>query len=183
MKSMKIACFQVRSSARKVLIILVLFSLMGLAACSKAPEQETDISPLEQTEQIDIYYLDENQFVAGIEPYEAAVSREIPLVEEEAAAIMRLLFEGPSADEYEAGLRLVNSGCEGFSEIEVAGGIARVYLYGNCNSSGSTYTVANLIFVNLKQLDNISYVKIYDESGSTESPEGDVDSIPFSLEP
>ena len=58
-----------------------------------------------------------------------------------------------------------------------------MYLAGQCNSEGATYTVASLLMVNLKQFDTIEYVKIYDENGETEVPDGQSDSIPFCLEP
>ncbi len=56
-------------------------------------------------------------------------------------------------------------------------------LTGNCSSAGSTYTIANLIMKNLKQFSEIRHVKIYDQNGGTEIPDGDANSIPFCLEP
>ena len=62
-------------------------------------------------------------------------------------------------------------------------GIARVYLKGQCNSQGATYTIANVLRVNLKQFSYIQFVKIYDQNGNTEVPDGNQDSIPACLEP
>jgi hypothetical protein len=61
--------------------------------------------------------------------------------------------------------------------------VAHVYLTGQCNSGGSTYTIGNLIFANLSQFPEIQWIKIYDENGETEVPEGQSSSIPFCLEP
>ena len=62
-------------------------------------------------------------------------------------------------------------------------GVARVYLKGQCNSQGATYTIGNILNVNLKQFSNIQFVKIYDQNGNTEVPDGNQDSIPACLEP
>jgi hypothetical protein len=56
-------------------------------------------------------------------------------------------------------------------------------LTGKCNSNGGTYTISNLIFANLAQFPEIRWIKIYDEKGETETPEGQTSSIPFCLEP
>ena len=61
--------------------------------------------------------------------------------------------------------------------------MASLTLVGECNSGGSTYTIANLIFANLKQFPAINFVKISDQDGETENPTGNSDSIPFCLEP
>jgi hypothetical protein len=77
----------------------------------------------------------------------------------------------------------VYSGSTGFNSLVVEDGVAHVYLAGQCNSEGATYTIANLLVVNLKQFDTIEYVKVYDENEKTEVPDGQSDSIPFCLEP
>jgi hypothetical protein len=93
------------------------------------------------------------------------------------------LFLGPTVVEKAQGLAVVLSGTTGFSKLTIDNGIARVYLTGTCASEGSTYTIANLIFANLKQFPEIVWIKIYDQNGETETPEGQSSSIPFCLEP
>jgi len=130
-----------------------------------------------------VYFQDQNRFSAGTEPYEVAVSRNVPTPPSVPQAVLLQLFAGPNSAEQAAGLRLVASGTTGFSEFRIESGVAHVRLTGTCNSGGSTYTIANLIFKNLKQFSEIQYVKIYDENGETETPDGLSDSIPFCLEP
>ncbi len=135
------------------------------------------------TTTLTVYFLDEARYIAGTEPYEVAVSRTISTPPSLPQAVLLQLYAGPNAAEQAAGLRLAASGTTGFSEFRIEGGVAHVRLTGTCNSSGSTYTIANLIFKNLKQFSEIQYVKIYDENGETETPDGASDSIPFCLEP
>jgi hypothetical protein len=98
-------------------------------------------------------------------------------------AVLEQLFLGPTADEKAQGLDVFLSGATGFTKLTIGDGIARVYLTGNCNSNGATYTIANLIDANLKQFAEIKWVKIYDQNGETETPAGQSGSIPFCLEP
>ena len=71
----------------------------------------------------------------------------------------------------------------GYSRLELANGIARVYLTGQCDGKGSTFTIAQPIRDSLKQFSSIQFVKIYDQNGNTEQPDGNTDSIPACLEP
>jgi hypothetical protein len=132
---------------------------------------------------ITVYFLDNARFNVGAEPYEAAVSRTISTPPSVPQAVLLQLYAGPTAAEQAAGLRLVASGTTGFSDFRIEDGMAHVQLTGTCASGGSTYTIANLIMKNLKQFAEIQYVKIYDQDGETETPDGQSDSIPFCLEP
>jgi Fe-S cluster biogenesis protein NfuA len=99
-------------------------------------------------------------------------------------AILKEYFKGPGyTEKYVYGWTAPTNGATGFSKLEIADGIARVYLTGHCNSQGSTFTLAPLIADTLKQFPYIQYVKIYDENGNTEQPDGPVNSIPGCLEP
>jgi hypothetical protein len=49
--------------------------------------------------------------------------------------------------------------------------------------AGATYTIADLLTYNLKQFPEIRFVKIYDENGGTQNPNGLSDSIPVCLQP
>jgi hypothetical protein len=123
------------------------------------------------------------RYQIGAEPYEALVTRSVPAPASLPEATLTQLFLGPTVVEKAQGLAVVLSGTTGFSKLTIDNGIARVYLTGKCASEGSTYTIANLIFANLKQFPEIVWIKIYDQNGETETPEGQSSSIPFCLEP
>jgi hypothetical protein len=123
------------------------------------------------------------RYQIGAEPYEAPVTRSVPAPASLPEATLTQLFLGPTEVEKAQGLAVVLSGTTGFSKLTIDNGIARVYLTGPCASEGSTYTIANLIFANLKQFPEIVWIKIYDQNGETETPEGQSSSIPFCLEP
>src|SRR3972149_3444371 len=76
------------------------------------------------------------------------------------------------------GLERIDSGFTGYSNLSVEEGIAHLYLVGPCASNGATYTIAQPILANLLPFPEIDYVKIYDEAGTTENPEGPDSSIP-----
>lgn len=169
-------------SLRRYLLAVVLLSLV-VSGCQVGSNDLAPSATPEETREIQVYFTDEQRFVEAVEPYEAPVPREIPPEADEVEAVLRLLFEGPTDEEYAQGLRVYTNGCTGFSEVRVESGTAHVYLTGDCNARGAAYTIANLIFVNLKQLESVDYVKIYDQDGQTGSPDDEGDSIPFSLNP
>ena len=93
-------------------------------------------------------------------------------------------FKGPGYTEYYTyKWRALYNGFTGYSRLEVRDGGAFVYLKGACNRGGATYTIADLLKLNLKQISGIAYVKLFDENGSTQSPDGTADSIPLCLQP
>jgi len=147
--------------------------LASITACTVTP----------QTVTIQVFFLKTDQFVIGTEPYERAVSRTIPTSEDLPALVLEQLFLGPTAEEQADGLALVTSGATGFTDFRVEESVAHITLLGDCSSGGSTYTIANLIFANLAQFPEIKWIKIYDQDGSTGTPEGQSSSIPFCLEP
>jgi hypothetical protein len=130
-----------------------------------------------------IYFTDMARFQVGTEPYETAVTRTVPAPTSLPDAVLSQLFLGPTEAEKAQGLEVVLSGTTGFDKLTIEKGIARVYLTGKCASNGATYTVANLIFANLKQIPEIQWIKIYDQNNETETPDGPSGSIPFCLEP
>lgn len=98
--------------------------------------------------------------------------------------ILKEYFKGPGyTEKYTYGWSAAYSGATGFSKVDVTDGIARVYLTGHCNSNGSTFTISQPIVATLKQFSYIQYVKIYDQNGNTEVPDGPANSIPACLEP
>jgi len=152
-------------------------------ATASPPPQETPVStPSPERTVVQIYFLDEEKFAVGAEPFVVAVERQVD-AQAAASEALEQLFAGPTAEEEALGLRFVNSGATGFSDFAVEDGIARVQLTGGCDSGGSTFTIAQEIIPTLTQFPNIEHVKVLDPEGSTENPEGPGDSIPFCLEP
>lgn len=130
--------------------------------------------------ELKVYFLDQEAFDSGKQPYEKYVVREKEDIDEaDEVFILKQLYWG----ETDQGLASVLSGTTGFRSIQSKDGISHIVLVGACSSGGSTYTIADLILKNLKQLEHIDYVKIYDENEETQDPEGKSDSIPECLEP
>ena len=129
-----------------------------------------------------IWLVDTDAVETGNGPY--FVPRKRPIRNDApAAAALHALFAGPTPQERADGLRLVTSHAWGFADLAIAGGIARLRLTRGCNSNGSTITVAGEIAPTLRQFPTVDFVKIYGPGGSTEQPQGKVDSIPTCLEP
>ena len=163
----------------KYLFAALTILLLAVTACQPIPTP----TPEEQTMNITVYFQNMSRFAVGTEPYEDAVTRTVPASTDVPRAVLEQLFLGPTAEEVTQGLAVVLSGTTGFSDFTVQDGIARIYLTGECSSGGSTYTIANLIFANLEQFPEITTIKIYDQDGGTETPDGSSGSIPFCLEP
>lgn len=139
-------------------------------------------SPETFEQEITVYFLDENRFIAADDPYEVAVTRvttrtDLPL------AVLEAYFAGPTAEEYDRGLRMHGSGFTSVRAFSLENGIAHVYLGGECANNGAAYSVANLIFKNLEQFPEVIAVKIYDENDSTLNPDSANSSLPYCLEP
>ena len=167
---------------RHIIFPLIVLTLVILACnISGSPAPTEPISPAPVT--LTIYFTDVARYQVGTEPYEAAVTRTLPVPVSLPEAVMAQLFLGPTEAEKAQGMAVYLSGATGFNNLSIENGIARVYLSGTCASNGATYTIANLIFANLKQFPEIQWVKIYDENDETETPAGQSDSIPFCLEP
>jgi hypothetical protein len=141
-----------------------------------------DISTPFRTVPKSVYFFDQRHFTANKLPFVTRVLRPV-LPGSPATGVMDRLFAGPTASEYAAGLRLLQSRATGFTGLSIAAGVARVRLTGGCSSGGSTVSISDEIFPTLKQLATVKFVKIYDPSGHTETPTGRSDSRPFCLEP
>ena len=91
-------------------------------------------------------------------------------------------FKGPgSTERYSYGWIGVYNGFTGYISLDVSNGVARVYLTGACISEGKDFNIADLIDLNLKQFPEIQFVKIYDQNGQTQNPNGASDSEPLCL--
>ncbi len=178
----------------------LLFPILGLAlaalACSVpglptptevVPPATDTLMPTEtvtpEMVTLTVYFTDVARYQVGTEPYEAAVTRTVPVPASLPEAVLTQLFLGPTEAEKAQGLDVVLSGTTGFNNLTIENGIARVYLSGTCSSQGATYTIANLIYANLSQFPEIQWIKIYDQNNETEIPDGQSGSIPFCLEP
>ncbi|HEY5158198.1 MAG TPA: GerMN domain-containing protein [Anaerolineales bacterium] len=161
----------------------VLVLLAAILACSVPGSQTPLPTSVPTTVILTVYFTDTARYQVGTEPYEAAVTRMVTPPASLPEAVLTQLFLGPSKSEKAQGLVVVLSGTTGYSKLTIENGIARVYLTGMCNSKGATYTIANLIFANLIQFPEIQWIKIYDQNGETETPDGQSSSIPFCLEP
>jgi len=164
-----------------LLLMACSLSVISSTATSTATSPGATISSSPMT--VTVYFTNLANFQVGQEPYESPVNRTVPASDNKPQVVLTQLFLGPTADEKAQGLAAFYSGATGFSQLTVEAGVARVYLTGDCNSNGATYTIANLIDANLKQFPEIKWIKIYDPYGETETPDGQSGSIPFCLEP
>ena len=129
-----------------------------------------------------VWFLDQDNFVAGTEPFFIPVDRPVR-VRHKAAGLLDRVFAGPTAAESATGLRLLRSKARGWADLSIADDVARVRLTRSCSSGGSTVTVAGEIMPTLRQLAAVDFVKILAPDGSTGTPGGRSDSIPACLEP
>jgi hypothetical protein len=132
----------------------------------------------------EVFFGDQQKIINGIDPPVTAVERRLtkPAV---AGAALQALFQGPNEAEQEQGLIFVGSHATGFADLRVdQDKIAHVRLLGPISGDGSSViTIATEIMPTLRQFATVDWVKIYDEDGKTEQPDGPVDSIPEQLEP
>lgn len=158
----------------------------GITAPAQSPLPTVVIvlpTPKKPAQTITVYFLDENRFIVGTDPYEVAVTRipadpaNLPL------AVLNAYFEGPTPQEYAQGLRMHGSGFTYVREFKIENGVAHVHLGGVCANNGAAYSVAALIFRNLEQFPQIAAIKIYDENDSTGDTDSNTSSIPYCLEP
>ncbi|MPZ78994.1 MAG: hypothetical protein GEV28_00735 [Actinophytocola sp.] len=132
----------------------------------------------------EVFFGDRHKIAAGIDPPVTAVERRLtkPTV---AGAALQELFKGPNEAERGRGLVFVDSHATGFTDLRVSEWkVAHVRLLGPISSDGSAViTIASEIMPTLKQFPTVDWVKVYDEDGKTEQPDGPEDSIPEQLEP
>jgi len=129
-----------------------------------------------------VWFVDQDAVATGTAPYVVPVFRPVPAAAP-AAAVLHLLFAGPTRAEAATGLRLVRSRAWDVDQLSISAGVARARLVRGCGSGGSTITVANEIVPTLKQFPSVHGVKILAPNGQTEDPTGASDSIPACLEP
>ncbi|HHO50650.1 MAG TPA: hypothetical protein ENK18_07185, partial [Deltaproteobacteria bacterium] len=129
-----------------------------------------------------IFFLDRARFDRGEEPYLVAVERQVGAKTPERNAVWTL-FKGPTPEEAAAGLTLVTSGAEGFTDLKIADGVATLKIRGGCDAQGSTLTIYDHLVATLTAFDSVEHVKLLDASGQTQHPDGAGGSRPECLEP
>jgi len=162
-------------------ILLTMMVFVTITSC--APQSQASPSQTPDLVSVTVYFTDTNRYAAGTLPFEIAVTRTVPATSNLPKTVLLAFFAGPTPTEQAQGLEAITSGFEGFGALVIEDGIARVYLTGQCASLGATYTIAQPIMQNLLQFEEVSFVKIYDENENTEIPDGEINSIPFCLEP
>jgi hypothetical protein len=131
---------------------------------------------------IKVYFVNKFRYTNDLPPFEVngvrwARSNVLP------QSALNEYFKGPGATEkYTYGWIALYSGFTGYSKLEIRDGVAHVYLTGTCAPERRDFNIANLIMDTLKQFPEIQFVKIYDENGTTQNPNGLSDSIPACLQ-
>jgi len=150
------------------------------ASCGAGPSPAS--TPPDWVE-VTVYFTDRDAYAVGVPPFEVGVTRLVPASSNLPEAVLEAFFAGPTLEEEQRGLMMIASGFVGVRALEISGGVARVFLTGECSSQGATYTVAQPTLRNLLQFPGVRAVKIYDEDMTTENPLGEGSSIPACLEP
>lgn len=132
---------------------------------------------------VKVYFANANRLANGQPPYEVSRNRyEISSLDLR-KAVLDEYFKGPGATERYFGDVAIYDGFTGYVNFGVTNGAAQVHLTGKCNRRQVNYTIAQLLFFNLKQFPEVQAVKIYDENGQTQNPDGPGDSVPLCLDP
>jgi hypothetical protein len=132
---------------------------------------------------IKVYFVNKFRYENNLPPFEVngvrwARSNMLP------QSALNEYFKGPgSTERFTYGWIALYNGFTGYSKLEIRDGVAHVFLTGTCTPEGRDFTIANLIMLNLKQFPEIQFVKVYDENGTTQDPNGLSDSIPVCLQP
>ena len=130
---------------------------------------------------IDVYFVNKFRYENNLPPFVVtgdrwARSNMLP------QSALNEYFKGPGATErFSFGWIALYNGFTGYSRLEIREGVAHVFLSGTCTPDGRDFNIADLITLNLKQFPEIRFVKIYDENGTTQNPDGLSDSIPACL--
>ncbi len=153
------------------------------ATPTRTPTQTPRPSPTPLYIKVNVYFVSKFRLTNNLPPFEVAGVR-WARTNNIIGTVLDAYFQGPgSTERYSYGWIAIYNGFTGYSKLEVANGVARIYLTGTCEASNSPYTIANILTYNLKQFPEIQYVKIYDQNGVTPDPFGLSDSAPRCLHP
>jgi len=130
-----------------------------------------------------VYFVNKFRYENNLPPFEVhgvrwARSNMLP------QSALNEYFKGPGSPErFGYGWIALYNGFAGYSNLEIRDGVAHVFLTGTCAPDGRDFNIADLLMSSLKQFPEIQFVKIYDENGTTQDPNGLSDSIPACLQP
>ncbi len=131
--------------------------------------------------EVQVWFVDQGAIQSGDDPW-VQVARKVGQESRERNAAWALL-KGPTPEERERGLRLIDNGFTGFEQFAIEDGVARIHLRGTCRNEGGTITVFDHLRRTLVAFPTIRAVKVYDAEGRTQDPNGPSDSRPACLEP
>jgi hypothetical protein len=132
---------------------------------------------------VNVYFVSKARYNANAPPFEVAGVR-WARTNNVIGTVLDEYFKGPgSTERFSFGWIALYNGFTGYSRLEIRDGVAHVFLEGTCTSAGRDFNLADLIMLNLKQFPEFRFVKIYDENGTTQDPNGLTDSIPACLQP
>lgn len=132
---------------------------------------------------IDVYFVNRVRYEANTPPFVVTGDRwaRTSMLPQSA---LNEYFKGPgSTERFSFGWIALYNGFTGYDKFEIRDDVAHVFLTGTCTPNGRDFNIADLIMLNLKQFPEIRFVKIYDENGTTQNPNGLSDSIPACLQP
>jgi hypothetical protein len=132
---------------------------------------------------VNLYFVNRARYNANTPPFEVAGVRWVR-TNNVIGNVLDEYFKGPGATErFTFGWIALYNGFTGYDRFEVRDGVVHVFLEGTCAPGERDFNIADLIMLNLKQFPEIRFVKIYDENGTTQTPDGLSDSIPTCLQP
>ncbi len=133
---------------------------------------------------ITLYFPDLKRFRVGTEPYEVPVQRKVH-TDNILQKTLEELLKGPTMAEQQQDLYMLhNHTTDARLTFEQPTGTARVFLKGECNSDGASYTIGDIIVKNLSQYPEVKRIRIYDSTGQTLEPETSLsNSYPGCLQP
>ena len=109
---------------------------------------------------IKVYFANSNHLAVGIPPYEVGRNRYVTSSLDLRKAVLDAYFKGPGSTElYYYGDTAIYNGFTGYSKFEFSSGVANVTLAGKCAPAQMGYTLANLLFINLKQFPEVNLTR------------------------
>lgn len=146
-------------------ILILLIMIGGLAWYGK------DILDDATSQTASVYFLDDNKFGQIDTEFETKVDRQVAPHTDLKQAVLDEIIKGPSPSESTSGLRTVQNGITKLDlKFNKTTGVAGVFIEGDCQASGSVYTIADLIIKNLQQFSDVKTINIYDDSGAIIDP-------------
>jgi murein DD-endopeptidase MepM/ murein hydrolase activator NlpD len=153
------------------------------ATITRTPTSTRLPSATPQYTLVNVYFISKYRLDNNLPPFEAAGKRWVKS-NNIFGSVLDEYFKGPgSTERFSYGWIAIYNGFTGYTKVEILNGIARVYLTGTCEPSGSSYDIGDILTYNLKQFPEVQYVKIYDQAGVTKDPFGLTDSVPQCLMP